>query len=170
FYCKDTNGDGIADEKRVVLTGFGRSNVQGLLNGLQWGLDNRIHGATSSSGASVTAPSRAEAPVELRGRDFSFDPRTLELVPETGGGQHGLTFNRWGDKFVCSNSDHLQAIVFEDRYLSRNPLQSVPAPRRSIAADGPQAAVYRISPVEEWRTARTKMRVAGLAPGPIEGG
>lgn len=170
YYFKDTNGDGIADQQQVVLTGFGRSNVQGLMNGFQWGIDNAIHGSTSSSGASVTRPGSTSPAVELRGRDFSFDPKTLVVTPETGGGQHGLSFNRWGDKFVCSNSDHLQAIVFDDRYLARNPLQSVSGARRSIAADGPQAPVFRSSPVEQWRTARTRMRVAGLAPGPIEGG
>jgi putative heme-binding domain-containing protein len=81
-----------------------------------------------------------------------------------------MSFDCWGDRFVCSNSDHLQAVVFEERYLKRNPFLSVSAARRSIAADGPQAAVYRISPVEAWRVARTKLRVAGRAPGPIEGG
>src|SRR6185295_18704572 len=43
YYCKDTNGDGKADVKKVAFTGFARSNVQGLLNSFQWGLDNRIH-------------------------------------------------------------------------------------------------------------------------------
>ena len=186
LFCKDTDGDGIADERRVVFTGFGRGNVQGLLNSFQWGLDNRIYGATSSAGGTITRDKLESAgansdkavsarlpcfaPLELRGRDFAFDPKTLEMAATTGGGQHGLCFNQWGDRFVCSNSDHLQAIVFEERYLARNPFQSVVSARRSIAADGPQAAVYRISPVEEWRIARTKLRVAGLVPGPIEGG
>jgi putative membrane-bound dehydrogenase-like protein len=177
LYCKDTDGDGVADERRVVFTGFGRGNVQGLLNSFQWGLDQRIHGATSSAGGTITKPqtvrgreTRAQQPLELRGRDFAFDPKTLEMTATTGGGQHGLCFNRWGDRFVCSNSDHLQAIVFEERYLARNQFQSVIGARRSVAADGPQATVYRISPVEEWRIARTKLRVAGLVPGPIEGG
>src|SRR5690606_14467538 len=44
YYLKDTNGDGKADERRVVFTGFAKSNVQGLLNSFQWGLDQRIHG------------------------------------------------------------------------------------------------------------------------------
>ena len=75
FYLKDTDGDGKADERRVVFTGFGRTNVQGLINSFQWGLDNRIHGATSSSGAEVRRPERAkDEPLVLRGRDFSFDP------------------------------------------------------------------------------------------------
>lgn len=170
LYCKDTDGDGIADEQRVVFTGFGRSNVQGLMNSFQWGLDHRIHGVTSSSGGSITRPGVNSPPLKLRGRDFAFDPKTLEFVAITGGGQHGMSFNRWGDKFVCHNSDHLQAIVFEERYLARNPYQSVASARRSIAADGPQAAVFRISPVEEWRVVRTKLRVARLVPGLVEGG
>jgi putative membrane-bound dehydrogenase-like protein len=170
LYCKDTDGDGVADKQQVVFTGFGRGNVQGLLNSFQWGLDQRIHGATSSAGGLITRPDHKAPPLDLRGRDFAFDPRTLAIEAETGGGQHGLSFNRWGDRFVCHNSDHLQAIVFEERYLARNPFQSVLSARRSIAADGPQAAVYRISPVEAWRVARTKLRVAGLVSGPIEGG
>ena len=109
-------------------------------------------------------------PIDFHNRDFAINPKTLDMSTLTGGGQHGMTFNRWGNRFVCSNSDHLQAIVFEERYLSRNPYQSVVSARRSIASDGPQAEVYRISPIEGWRIARTQMRVSGVAPGPIEGG
>ncbi len=170
LYCKDTDGDGVGDEQKVVFTGFGRGNVQGLVNSLQWGLDHRIYGATSSSGGTISRPGVDSPPLKLGGRDFAFDPKTLEIEATTGGGQHGMSFNRWGDRFVCHNSDHLQAIVFEERYLARNPFQSVASARRSIAADGPQATVYRISPVEAWRIARTRLRVAGLASGPIEGG
>ena len=32
FYMKDRDGDGVADERRKVFTGFGTWNVQGLLN------------------------------------------------------------------------------------------------------------------------------------------
>ena len=170
LYFKDTDGDGKADVRKVVYTGFSRTNVQGMLNTLLWGLDHKVYGQTSSAGATVQQPGGAGKPLELRGRDFCFDPKTLELSATTGGGQHGMSFNRWGDRFVCQNSDHLQAIVFEERYLARNPYQSVVSARRSIATDGPQAAVYRISPVEKWRELRTKLRVAGTVPGPVEGG
>ena len=33
--------------------------------------------------------------------------------------------------------------MYEDRYLARNPYLAAPPPRRSIAADGPQADVFR---------------------------
>jgi len=171
LYCKDDDGDGRADTRKVVFTGFGKSNVQGLLNSFAWGLDNRIHGATSSSGGQVRPAGDEQArPVSLNGRDFSIDPRTLDIWPESGGAQHGMSFDDWGRKFVCSNSDHLQQVMFDDRYLARNPFLSSPGPRVSIAADGPQAEVYRASAVEPWRIVRTRLRVAGDVPGPVEGG
>jgi putative membrane-bound dehydrogenase-like protein len=172
FFLKDSDGDGRADEKRVVFQGFGKSNVQGLVNSFQWGLDNRIHGATSSSGADVLAESKADgqAAVVLRGRDFAFDPRTMTLSAVSGGAQHGMSFNQWGDKFVCSNSDHIQHVVFEDRYVARNPYVAAPSPRKSIAVDGPQAEVYRTSPVEPWRILRTRLRMKKIVPGVVEGG
>lgn len=171
LFLRDQDGDGASDKREIIFTGMGRSNVQGLVNSFQWGLDNRIYAAVSSSGAKlkhVAAPSGGI--LELQGRDFSFDPRTQIAQPNTGGGQHGMCFNSWGDRFVCSNSDHLQAIVFEECYLQRNPYQAAPGPRRSIAVDGPQAEVFRTSEVEPWRVIRTKMRVSGFAPGMIEGG
>jgi putative membrane-bound dehydrogenase-like protein len=187
IYAKDTDGDGVADVKQVIYTGFSRKNVQGMMNTLLWGLDHRIYGTSSSTGGMIKrvalgtldevvhgtskiAKGDESKAIDFHNRDFAIDPKTLDMSPLTGGGQHGMTFDRWGDRFVCSNSDHLQAIVFEERYLSRNPYQSVVSARRSIASDGPQAEVYRISPIEAWRIARTQMRVSGVAPGPIEGG
>ena len=53
YYFKDTDGDGKADTKTTALTGFGTSNVQGLMNSMRWGLDNRIHIACSSVGGEI---------------------------------------------------------------------------------------------------------------------
>ncbi len=171
FYLKDTDGDGRADVRKTVFAGFGRSNVQGLFNSFHWGLDNRIHGATSSSGGKIGRAGCADAkPIVVSGRDFAFDPRTLELTPTSGGAQHGMSFDDWGRKFLSSNSDHIQLVMYEDRYLARNPYLAAPGPRASIAADGPQAEVFRISPVEPWRIVRTRLRVSGAVPGPVEGG
>jgi putative membrane-bound dehydrogenase-like protein len=171
YFLKDTDHDNRADVKRVVFTGFGKSNVQGLVNSFHWGLDNRIHGATSSSGADVFSEPKKEGdkPLVLRGRDFAFDPRTLVMSAVSGGAQHGMSFNQWGEKFVCSNSDHIQHIVFEDRYIARNPYFAAPSPRKSIAVDGPQAEVFRTSPVEPWRIVRTRLRIKKIVPGVVEG-
>lgn len=175
LFFKDQNGDGVADEKRVVFTGFGkgveRLNVQALLNSFNWGLDNRIHGATGPNGGSITSLNAPSAkPLELRGRDFSFDPRTLVMRAESGGSQHGLSFDSRGRKFVCSNSSHIQTVMYEDRYAGRNPFYAMPKALVEIAVDGGAAPVFRISPDEPWRVIRTQWRVAGKVSGPIEGG
>lgn len=167
---KDTDGDGKADEKKILFTGFGTSNVQGLLNSFQWGLDNRIYGATSSSGADVTRPDDPSFKLALRGRDFALDPRSMTMIATSGGAQHGMSISDWGDRFVCSNSDHIQQVLFEDAYVGRNPFLAAPSPRKSISVEGPQADVFRTSPIEPWRIVRTRLRVKGVVPGPVEGG
>ncbi len=52
-YAKDTSGDGVADVKKVLFTGFKTENVQGLFNGLLWGPDGWIYGVTSSNGGEI---------------------------------------------------------------------------------------------------------------------
>ena len=77
FYFKDNNGDGVADQRRVVLSGFGntraRLNVQQLFNSFNWGLDNRIHGASGGNGGVLGKPNVVGGlGADMRGKDFSF--------------------------------------------------------------------------------------------------
>ncbi len=172
WYLKDSDGDGRADVKQLVLTGFGTTNVQGLVNSFRWGLDNRIHIACSSVGGEIRHAHQAESvpSLNIRGRDLALNPRTYEIEPTSGAAQHGTGFDDWGRKFVSSNSDHLQQVMYEDRLIARNPYMIPPPSRISIAADGPQAEVFRTSPVEPWRIVRTRLRVSGVVKGVVEGG
>jgi len=182
WYCKDTDGDGKADVRELVITGFNLSNPNALPNSLRWGLDNWIHGMTSTSGGELKAvkweqggEGRKAEPLRARGRDFGFHPRTGELRLESGGAQFGMTYDAWGCKFECSNSVPIEMVMYEDRYIARNPYLAAPSPRVAIAADptsnkGKKGAVYRTSPVEPWRILRTELRVKGTFSGPIEGG
>ncbi len=175
IYFKDTNGDGKADERKVVYTGFGntkdRLNVQGLMNSFLWGLDNRIHAATAPNGGILTnLVLKSQKPVDLKTRDFYFDPRNYELFPENGGGQHGLSFDTWGRRYATSNSRHIMTYMYDAKYAERNPYYAMPGALVDIPVDGPAAEVYRLSPEEPWRVIRTKWRVSGIATGPIEGG
>ncbi|MCR9291346.1 MAG: c-type cytochrome [bacterium] len=171
-WYRDTDGDGVSDRSETWFSGFHRSNVQGLVNSLRWGVDGYIHGATSSAGAEVRSGMSPEQPLlRLSRSDFAIDPLSKTMQRETGGGQHGMSFNRWGDKFVSSNSDHLQQVVDLERWLGQvSAAVDFPDLRRSIAVDGPQAEVFRTSPIEPWRIVRTRLRVGGLVPGPVEGG
>src|SRR5207247_2926372 len=53
LFFKDNDGDGRADERRVIITGFAEGNQQLRVNGLYWGLDNWIYGANGRSDGEV---------------------------------------------------------------------------------------------------------------------
>ncbi len=173
---EDKDGDGKAEVREKVFTGFGTGlkilNVQGLMNSFQWGQDNRIHVlAGGGNRGIVTCLKRPDDKgVELGGKDFWFDPLTLEFGLEGGGAQYGMSFDNYGRKFACSNSDHLQYWVYDDKYANRNPYYPMPPARQSIAVDGGAAEVFRISPDEPWRIIRTRWRIAGVVKGAVEGG
>ncbi len=174
IYLKDTKGTGKADVRKVIYSGFGtkkdKLNVQALVNGFNWGLDNRIHGLAAGNGGFVTNVALPNSkPLDLERRNYSFNPHTYEWRAEAGGGQYGLGFDSRGRKFTCSNADHIDTFMYELRY-DRNPLYSMPASMVSIPVDGGAAEVFRISPEEPWRQVRTKWRVSGVHPGMIEGG
>ena len=176
WFFKDADGDGKAEVREKVFTGFGTGlkllNVQGLANSPQWGLDNRIHIlAGGGNRGVVTCLKRPELKgAELGGKDFWFDPRTHDFGLEGGGAQYGMSFDNEGRKFGCSNSDHLQYWTYDDRYANRSPWFSMPPARQSIAVDGGAAEVFRISPDEPWRIIRTRWRIAGVVKGAVEGG
>src|SRR5262249_17510237 len=136
LYAKDTNGDGVADVKTVMFTGFGTDNVQGLLNGLLWGPDGWIYGVTSSNGGRIRSLSNPEAtPVPVRGRDFRFRPDGTAFEAISGGGQFGHAFDDWGHRFTCNNSNHVRQIVLPSHYLERNPALIPPPVVLDIAAE-----------------------------------
>jgi putative membrane-bound dehydrogenase-like protein len=175
IFAKDTNGDGVADTRETLFTGFASTqeklNVQGLFNNFQWGLDNRIHGCSGTNGGMVfKANADRNHAFDVRGKGFVIDPQKWSLDIENGGGQYGLSFDHTGRLFTCSNSVHIETFMYDARYAANNPYAVLPDPRICPAVDGPAAEVYRTSPEEPWRVIRTRWRVSGVVPGMIEGG
>jgi hypothetical protein len=173
---EDRTGKGIADHREKVFTGFGTGmkmiNVQGMANSMQWGPDQRVHLlAGGGNRGKISCLLRPELPaLELGGNDFWFDPLSHAFGLESGGAQYGMSYDDFGRKFACSNSDHLQHWVHDRAGSSQNPFVPLPAPRSSIAKDGGAAEVFRISPDEPWRIVRTRWRISGAVPGAVEGG
>jgi putative membrane-bound dehydrogenase-like protein len=172
WYMKDSDGDGKADVKKKVLTGFERDKAgEAMLNSFRWGPDNRFHIATGLAGGNLKSADKPDAkPVLVRRQNIRFDPRTGAFEPTSGGGQHGLTLDDWGDAFVCDNSNPIEHLTYDARYLSRNPFVIAPPPIADINAAGRYPNLKRISPPEPWREARTRLRKDKLVPGSDEGG
>lgn len=157
WYCKDTDGDGKADERRKVLTGFRKLNVQAVMNTLVWGLDNRIHGAGGSNGGQIRPGDQADAqPTSMTRSDFSIDPTTGEFRLLSGGARFGGSFDDWGNRFLCNIRNPAQHVVLPSKYLARNTSLAAPSPIADIAEFGDQLPVYSISPPEPWRVLRAQ--------------
>ncbi|MFT5471271.1 MAG: putative membrane-bound dehydrogenase-like protein, partial [Verrucomicrobiales bacterium] len=173
LYLKDTDGDGKADLREVVLTGFGNDKAgESHLNSIRWGLDNRFHIWTSLSGGNITAPAAEGAePQSARTRSVILDPRNpTDFELSSGGGQHGMSMDDWGRKFTCGNSQPALGIMYDDRYITRNPQLEAPAAAVDVTPDGKHTKLFRISPPEPWRQLRTRLRKSGEFRGSDEGG
>lgn len=172
LFCKDNDGDGKADVRRKIFTGFARDKAgEAMLNSFRWGFENRFFISTSLAGGDVrSATKKDEKATSVRGRGFIFDPRTETFELTSGGGQHGMSRDDWGRRFVCSNSVPAQTLMYDDRYVARNPYMSAPAAAINIVPGNKYAKVFRISPNEPWRILRTRLRKKKLIPGSDEGG
>lgn len=164
WYCKDTDGDRKADIKEQVFTGFGRYNVQAIMNNLRWGLDHRIYGAASGNGGMVRylqgEPANNDAKkddgISLSQRDFAFDPVSGTITAISGGARFGNAFDDWGNRFVCNIRNPAQQVVLPAHYLARNRHLPVPKVMHDVAEPGDQIPVFRISSVEPWREFRAR--------------
>lgn len=123
YYFKDTNGDGIADVKRVVFTGFNKSRTAQIrVSHPTLGLDGKVYLTSGLNGGKVTIPSRPEVPeVSFTTSDSRFDPRTLDFELTGGRAQFGLTFDGFGRKFTVANRHPVMQVVLEPWHLKRNP-------------------------------------------------
>ena len=160
IFLKDTKGDGKADEKRVLYTGFGLDNIQQIVNSPTYGLDNWVYCICGANGGTITSPEKPDMPaVVLRGRGIRFKPDmpgSLETM--SGGGQYGLAYDDFQHWFVNTNSQHFRQIVLPDHYLRRNPYVTISAVSIDIPDHGAACKLNRISPFEGWRVERTTRR------------
>jgi putative membrane-bound dehydrogenase-like protein len=145
LFLKDTDGDGRADERNVILTGFAEGNQQLRVNGLMWGLDNRVYGANGRSGGTVRRPGDpAEKGVPIPRHDFRFDPATGTFEALAGFSQFGLARDDYNHRFLSWNTVPIRHVVIEERDLSRNPSLTV---GQSVAAIVDPADTGRVYPV-----------------------
>jgi putative membrane-bound dehydrogenase-like protein len=147
LYLKDTTGDGVADERRVVLTGFDATKTAQLrFSHPTLGLDNWIYLTSGLTGGRVTAPDQPDRqPVVFGNSDSRFNPITQAFELTGGQSQYGLTFDDQGHRFTCSNRRPVMQVVLESRYLQRNPHLAFSQTVEDVSAAGSQAVVWPLS-------------------------
>lgn len=141
FYAEDKDGDGRADERRTLFTGFVEGNQQHRVNGLRWGLDNWLYVANGDSGGIIESAITGER-VPIGGRDLRIRPDEGLIEAESGQTQFGRDRDDWGNWFGGNNSNPIWHYVLPDHYLRRNSHFAPPDPRRQISETPGAAPVF----------------------------
>ena len=105
LHLKDTDGDGRADEKRIVLSGFGTEDTHHILHTLRWGHDGQLY-----MNQSIYIHSHLETPNGLvrlnSGGLLHLRPASLELGVYLRGfcNPWGHQFDDYGQSFVTDGA------------------------------------------------------------------
>lgn len=147
FFAKDTNGDGEADERQLLYSGFGDFNPQHRMNGFALGLDGWLYLAGGDPNR-VIHSELLNKDVEILGNDFRIEPETGAIEPEAGRTQYGRSRDDWGNWFGNDNSRPWFHYVLPERSVGRNP--HVVFPRNIVNAfGGTETRVFPTSRVTE---------------------
>ncbi len=155
LYLEDTDGDGRADVRRPVLTGFPFTNPQHTVNSPVYGLDNWIYIAHESPttaiifadkfgdrGSGVRFADKPASVLSDRGRNVRLQPDTGRLEALSGPSQFGQAFDEYGHQFVLNNTFHSRHEVIAARYLKRNPDLPLATSVQNISDHGMPAKVF----------------------------
>jgi len=148
IYAEDKDGDGHADTREVLYTGFSEGNQQHRANGLVRGLDNWIYIANGDSGGMIESKMTGKK-VAINGRDLRIHPASGDLEAVAGQTQFGRSRDDWGNWFGCNNSNPMYQFVLDDFYQRRNPHFSGATPRIDVPEVAGNAPVFPISPLLE---------------------
>ena len=159
LFLADNDGDGRADERVRLLSGFALTNPQHTVSSPAYGLDNWVYlaheGAIQSvvfadefgdAGTEIHFPGQPDSPrLPVDGRCVRFRPDSLELEALAGASQFGIAFSEWGDVLTHNNTYHARHEVIPARYLQRNPSLRVARTAQNVFQDPDPAPVYPIT-------------------------
>jgi len=145
FYAEDTDGDGKADVRRTLFSGFVEGNQQHRANGFDYGLDNWLHGANGESGGTVLSVATGKR-VNINGHDFRLRPDDGAFEAEAGTTQFGRHRDDWGNWFGNYNSSWGWHYFLPEHYLARNSDLPVRTTKHFFAEYANATRVFQISP------------------------
>ncbi|VTS08136.1 PVC-type heme-binding CxxCH protein [Tuwongella immobilis] len=103
YLLRDTNGDGKADERKVILSGIGYRDTHGMVNSFRLGFDGWIYACHGFANESTIRGSDGRTIRLQSGNTFRFRPDGTGLESYTFGqvNPFGMTFDPFGDLFTA---------------------------------------------------------------------
>ena len=144
IFAQDTSGDGRADKRTVLFTGFDEANPQHRVSGFTRGLDNWLYLASGTNNRVITSARTGEK-VNISGRDSRIRPDQGVIETTSGQAQFGRSRTDWGDWFGNNNSRPLWHYVIDDRYLGRNKYFPAPSPQAHLLDPPTAPRIYPTS-------------------------
>jgi putative membrane-bound dehydrogenase-like protein len=144
IYAEDTTGDGKADVRKVLFTGFREGNQQHRVNGFEYGIDNWVYAANGDSGGVIRSIQTGRS-VNISGRDFRFNPDTGEFETQAGQTQFGRRRDDWGNWFGNNNPNWGWHYWLPEHYLPRNPHLAVRSSRQMLGNYPNATRIFPIS-------------------------
>ena len=150
-FLADRDGDGKAETREVLFTGFPTGELERGINAPQWGVDGWIYFGRGWGGGKITGPHLRE-PAQLPGSDFRIRADGSAIEPVTGATHtFGFAMTETGDRFtVTTTVPGIFTAPLPWRYLARNPDAATP----SLEAPTGDRRAYSISKPHPWRQKR----------------
>ncbi|MBT30763.1 MAG: dehydrogenase [Thalassobius sp.] len=161
YYLEDSDGDGKADIRETLLTGFALSNPQHNLNTPKFGLDNWIYlghepaitpyvytdefGDIGSNVKYLNTSTSPDLGENANGRMVRFKPESEELEALSGETQFGHTTDAWNHRIYTSNAEHLFHEVLAAEYIANNPNLLIRQAIQRIPDHGDAAKIFPIT-------------------------
>ncbi len=125
LHVRDDDQNYVPEGVDTLMSGFATGNLQHNFNGLTLGMDNWIYAANGGNDGNPYWWDDPSSRLPLRGQDFRFQVETkkLERLGESSGG-FGLAMDEYGRVFETHNLNHLSHLVFPDRYIGQNQINT----------------------------------------------
>ena len=116
LYCKDTDGDDVADTRKVMFTGWNQGDTHGGVSNFQYGLDNWIWAMQGYNNSTPDADGKRSQTFRQGFWRFRPDGSEIEFIRSTNNNTWGLGISEEG-------------IIFGST-ANRNPSVYMPIPNR----------------------------------------
>ncbi len=119
-FLKDTNGDDKADERTVLISGWGMGDTHGGVSNFQYGLDNWIWGMQGYNDSAPVVNGQKQQSFRMGFFRFRPDATELEFVRSTNNNTWGLGISEEGVVFG-STANHNPSVYMPiaNRYYER---------------------------------------------------